>query len=217
MATGIEKAAATEPLARDRRPASRLKRQKGHGCGAFSASAEMQQASKCLHPASWGRAVSSEKTDMKLPERDAANNRPLARQQAKERDMQGFQADPAIQHVEFAAPVADLASRRVARQSPSDPPLRCVSSGYLSDGCSCTATIPAGVVADAWAHQKRAGVHGDRFFHFTWRSAVWLAYGLKNGRIGGVYCPQHSAERDLRSLSNGPGQEGARRSIALAG
>jgi hypothetical protein len=165
--------------------------------------------------------VSSEKTDMNLPERDPVNNRPDARQQAKERHMQGFQTDPTTRpsrpDVEFAAPVADLASRRVARQSPSDPPLRCVSSGYLSDGCSCPATIPAGVVADAWARQKRAGVHGDRFFHFTWRSAVWLAYGLKNGRIRGVYCPQHSTERDLRSLTDGPGQAVARRSIALTG
>jgi hypothetical protein len=163
--------------------------------------------------------VSSEKTDMKLPEKDAANDRPDARQQAKERHMQGFQTDPVPSRpdVEFAAPVADLASRRVARQSPSDPPLRCVSSGYLSDGCSCPVTIPAGVVADAWASQKRAGVHGDRFFHFTWRSAVWLAYGLKNGRIRGVYCPQHCTERDLRSLTDGPGQEVARRSIALTG
>ncbi len=81
-----------------------------------------------------------------------------------------------------------------------DRPLRCVSSGYLSDGCSCRSSIPASVVTAAWGGEReRSGAHADRFFHFAWRGDVWLAYGLKNGRVRGVYCPSHSAERDEHS------------------
>jgi hypothetical protein len=43
-------------------------------------------------------------------------------------------------------------------------------------------------------------VRADRFFHFTWQGGVWLTYGLKDGRVRGIYCPSHSAERDARSL-----------------
>lgn len=120
-------------------------------------------------------------------------------------------------NVELTAAVTDLATRRIMRGAPRQPALRCVSSGYLSDGCSCPVTIPSGVVTDAWAGQMRAGVYGDRFFHFTWQGEVWLAYGLKDGRIRGVYCPEHSAERDRRSSSEQPGEEGARANIALTG
>jgi hypothetical protein len=113
--------------------------------------------------------------------------------------------------------VSDMSARRIMRTSPENPPLRCVSSGYLSGGCSCRATIPTGVVTDAWAHQQRAGMRGDQFFHFTWRAEVWLAFGLSDGRIRGVYCPEHSAERDQRSLDERTGEEGARATIALTG
>jgi hypothetical protein len=120
--------------------------------------------------------------------------------------------------VELDAVVSDISARRIMRlSSPENPPLRCVSSGYLSDGCSCRAAIPAGVVTDAWASRQRAGVRGDQFFHFTWRAEVWLAFGLSDGRIRGVYCPEHSAERDQRSLDWQAGEEGARASIALTG
>jgi hypothetical protein len=37
------------------------------------------------------------------------------------------------------------------------------------------------------------------FFHFAWQSAVWLAFGLADGQVRGVYCPIHRAERDARS------------------
>jgi hypothetical protein len=119
--------------------------------------------------------------------------------------------------VELAAVVTDIAGRRIMRTRPSDPPLRCVSSGYLSDGSSCTATIPTGVVTDAWAREKRAGVFGDRFFHFTWQGEVWLGYGLKSGEVRGVYCPVHSADREQRSSTDGAGEERARADIALTG
>jgi hypothetical protein len=77
--------------------------------------------------------------------------------------------------------------------------LRCVSSGYLSGGCSCRSAIPSSVVTAAWAsvlaheHESR-----DRFFRFAWRGGVWLAFGLQDGRVRGVYCPEHSAARAER-------------------
>jgi hypothetical protein len=135
--------------------------------------------------------------------------------------MEGFQPHPPTdgpaQRVEFAAVVTDLASRRITRKSPSDPPLRCVSSGYMADGCSCRATIPAGAVTDAWARERRSGAHGDRFFHFTWGGEVWAAYGLKNGLVRGVYCPEHTAERERRTLADDSGQESTPAKVALTG
>jgi hypothetical protein len=120
--------------------------------------------------------------------------------------------------VELDAVVSDMNARRFMRmRNPENPPLRCVSSGYFSDGCSCRATIPTGVVTDAWARQQRAGVRGDQFFHFTWRAEVWLAFGLSDGRIRGVYCPEHCSERDQRTVDQVAGEEGARASIALTG
>ncbi len=134
--------------------------------------------------------------------------------------MERKRTDPADERqgvdVEFAAPVIDIASRRMLRENPSDPRLRCVSSGYLSDGCSCRSSIPTSAVTDAWARERRAGVCGDRYFHFTWQGAVWLAYALRDGRIRGVYCPVHSAERDQRSLTEGLGEPSAQ-TIALTG
>jgi hypothetical protein len=75
--------------------------------------------------------------------------------------------------------------------------LRCVSSGYLSHGCPCEAEVPAEVVVAAWARERTSG-RGDRFFKFVWHGGVWLGYGLRNGRVRGVYCPEHSAERAER-------------------
>jgi hypothetical protein len=124
---------------------------------------------------------------------------------------------PAPLEVEMAAVVTELATRRIMRRNDSDPSLRCVSSGYMSDDGSCRTIIPTGVVTDAWASQQRAGVRGDRLFHFTWRGELWLAYGLKNGRIRGVYCPTHTAERDGRSATPDSGEEGARASLAVTG
>jgi len=119
--------------------------------------------------------------------------------------------------VELAAPVTDLSTRRSMRRDPSAPRLKCVSSGYLSGGSSCPETIPSGVVTDAWAAQQRAGVSGDRFFHFTWRGEVWLAFGRRNGRIRGIYCPIHSAERDQRVPVLDSSREAARANIAMTG
>lgn len=84
---------------------------------------------------------------------------------------------------------------------PLDGLLRCVSSGYMSDGCSCQATIPANVAMAAWAHElELLGTNEDRFFRFAWRGGVWFAFGLQDGRVRGVYCPRHSAARAERSF-----------------
>ncbi len=81
-----------------------------------------------------------------------------------------------------------------------DHQLRCVSSGYLADGCSCQATVPAGIVGAAWAHElQHTPASEDQFFRFIWRGGEWLGYGLRDGRVRGVYCPEHSARRAERS------------------
>jgi hypothetical protein len=81
-------------------------------------------------------------------------------------------------------------------------PLRCVSSGYLSHGCSCSERVPAAVAIDAWHRElERGRTHEDPhngFFHFSWHDGVWLAYGLPGGQVRGVYCPAHRSEREQR-------------------
>jgi hypothetical protein len=78
--------------------------------------------------------------------------------------------------------------------------LRCVSSGYLSDGCSCQKTVPDNVASAAWARQlEHTPVLEDQFFRFMWRDGEWLAYGLRDGSVRGVYCPEHNARRTARS------------------
>ncbi|HYB23216.1 MAG TPA: hypothetical protein VED41_05430 [Solirubrobacteraceae bacterium] len=79
-------------------------------------------------------------------------------------------------------------------------PLRCVSSGYMADGCSCQAAVPASVVTAAWAQElRRVGAREDQFFTFPFGGGQWLAYGLRDGRVRGVYCPVHSARRAQRT------------------
>jgi hypothetical protein len=81
--------------------------------------------------------------------------------------------------------------------------LRCVSSGYMGDGCSCQETVPADVVRAAWAYRlERRSVQEDQFFTFVWQSGQWLAYGLRDGRVRGVYCPEHSAMRAKHSCDS---------------
>jgi hypothetical protein len=77
--------------------------------------------------------------------------------------------------------------------------LRCVSSGYLSDGCSCEATVPARVAGAAWARElERAPAREDQFFRFLWKGGEWRAYGLCDGRVR-----EHSARRGERSSERG--------------
>jgi hypothetical protein len=81
--------------------------------------------------------------------------------------------------------------------------VRCVASGYLADGCSCGSTVPAQVLHSAWASEQDSGVLGDGFFRFDFNGEVWLSYGLQDGRVRGVYCPEHATQRDRRAALSG--------------
>ena len=81
----------------------------------------------------------------------------------------------------------------------SELPLRCVWSG-AGDGCSCKARIEREVVMRAWRRELDAS--GDpeaRFFHFIADGGVWMAYGMSDGQVRGVYCPSHNSQRAERS------------------
>lgn len=78
-------------------------------------------------------------------------------------------------------------------------PLRCVSSGQL-DGCSCRSRIAKDVVLRAWSRELEASGESEaRFFHFIADDGVWMAYGLADGDVRGVYCPSHNSQRAERS------------------
>ena len=81
-----------------------------------------------------------------------------------------------------------------------DEPLTCVWSGFPGHERSCRSRIPAGVVVRAWQREMQLTGAADGFFHFAWRSGVWLGYGLGEGGVRGVYCPAHRAERESRGL-----------------
>jgi len=79
--------------------------------------------------------------------------------------------------------------------------LPCVWSGVTANGCSCTSSIPEDVVTAAWRRElEQVSERADRFFRFTWQNDVWLAYGLMDGRVRGVHCPPHRAEREERAF-----------------
>src|ERR1700742_2249606 len=66
-------------------------------------------------------------------------------------------------------------------------PLRCVWSGS-ADRCSCSSRIDREVVADAWQRELEvSGDHEARFFHFIWDGGVWMADGVENGEVRGLY------------------------------
>jgi hypothetical protein len=94
--------------------------------------------------------------------------------------------------------VIDMHSHGAARSRGAGPALQCVSSGYMSGGCSCPRTVPAGVVRAAWLAELERGATGDSFFQAAWGGQTWLAFGLEDGQIRGVYCPAHRAEREAR-------------------
>jgi hypothetical protein len=96
----------------------------------------------------------------------------------------------------FSGLLADLTIPLGAQEAERS--LRCVSSGYLAEGCSCGETIPYHVVTTAWTRALSRG-HAEGFFRFPWQEQVWLAYGLYDGHVRGVYCPAHSAERARRA------------------
>lgn len=79
-------------------------------------------------------------------------------------------------------------------------PLKCVWSGFPDHERSCRSRIPASVVVRAWHRELQLKGADEGFFHFSWRSGVWLGYGLSDGGVRGVYCPTHRAERESRGL-----------------
>lgn len=91
--------------------------------------------------------------------------------------------------------------------------LRCISSGYLSHGCRCHFTIPEHVAVEAWERECMFGHVADRFFRVLWRDEVWLAYGVADGTVRGVYCPDHRAEREERAFDLGIVSEAAEKEL----
>lgn len=99
--------------------------------------------------------------------------------------------------VERQGVVIDM-RRHPAGRRREEPSLQCVSSGYMAESCSCPQTIPASVVTSAWLAELDRGAAESRLFQVAWRGAVWLAFGLEDGQIRGVYCPAHRALREAR-------------------
>jgi hypothetical protein len=82
----------------------------------------------------------------------------------------------------------------------AEEPLKCVWSGHPHYNRDCRSRIPASVVIKAWQREMQIKGTLEGFFHFSWRSGVWLAFGLKDGRVRGVYCPTHCSERESRGV-----------------
>jgi hypothetical protein len=78
--------------------------------------------------------------------------------------------------------------------------LRCVWSNHPDHTRDCRARIPADVVTRAWRRETEEYDTPEGFFYFSWNDAVWLAYGFRDGRVRGVYCPTHCAERTANLL-----------------
>jgi hypothetical protein len=96
----------------------------------------------------------------------------------------------------------------------ADEPLKCVWSGFPHYDRSCRSRIPASVVRKAWSREMQLKGTEEGFFYFSWRSGVWLAYGLRDGGVRGVYCPTHCSERDSRDSSEEA--EAANRPVGIA-
>jgi hypothetical protein len=83
-------------------------------------------------------------------------------------------------------------------------PLQCVWTRQPTNDHRCRARVPARRVAAAWRRELEPGGARGGFFHFEWRGEEWLAYGLPDGEVRGVYCPTHRAQREER-LGYDPG------------
>lgn len=103
-------------------------------------------------------------------------------------------------------------------------PLRCVWTSQPDNAHSCRARVPARAVTAAWRAELDSGRACAGFFHFVWRGRVWLAYGVTDGSVRGIYCPAHRAEREqrlgydpdlVRPAPAAPADRPAERSVAL--
>jgi hypothetical protein len=106
---------------------------------------------------------------------------------------------------------AQLRSVEASPVEATEEPLKCVWSGYPAYERNCRSRIPASVVIKAWQREMHLKGTVEGFFNFSWRNGVWLAYGLEDGGVRGVYCPTHCSERDSRGAqdedqeADGPG------------
>jgi hypothetical protein len=149
--------------------------------------------------------ISCPKRAVRLPEKGSRRDAVVAIEAHDETELADMETDLAtigrtqvhVVLVEDPAP----SRRRITPARTPQRALRCVSSGYLADGCSCRSAIPADVVTAVWRREQPAGDGRDGFFRFAWRGGVWLAYGRADGGVRGVYCPEHSAEREERSFA----------------
>jgi hypothetical protein len=90
----------------------------------------------------------------------------------------------------------------------AEEPMKCVWSGYPHYDRDCRSRIPASVVIRAWQREMQLKDTVEGFFYFSWRNGVWLAFGLRDGRVRGVYCPTHCSERDSREVQEDPPADG---------
>jgi hypothetical protein len=87
--------------------------------------------------------------------------------------------------------------------------VRCVWSSHHDHVRNCPMRIPRVVILAAWdQYAAREGVR-EGFFHITWGGGVWLAYGVQDGGVRGVYCPTHCAQRDAREAPSAAAREAA--------
>jgi hypothetical protein len=84
----------------------------------------------------------------------------------------------------------------------AEEPMRCVWSGYPHYDRNCRSRIPPSVVAKAWQREMQLKGTIEGFFYFSWRTGVWLGFGLKDGGVRGIYCPTHCSERDSREAQD---------------
>jgi hypothetical protein len=85
---------------------------------------------------------------------------------------------------------------RAVRVNVDDFPRQCVWTRHPANDHRCRSRVPARRVAGAWRRELELGGERAGFFHFDWRGEAWLAYGLPDGEVRGVYCPTHRAERE---------------------
>jgi hypothetical protein len=104
------------------------------------------------------------------------------------------------------------------RDPEPEEPLKCVWSGYPHYERDCRSRIPASVVVKAWHREMQVKGTVEGFFYFSWRSGVWLGYGLQDGGVRGVYCPTHCSQRDLRDVTveRSGGHVGDRAGLAVS-
>jgi len=103
--------------------------------------------------------------------------------------MSALSPRPDSQHPSLrpAGVLIQMPSRAGLRADAAEGSLRCVSSGYMADGCSCLSTIPMRVVATAWARQRMRGEAPEEgLFRFAWQGELWLAFAQAGG-FRGVY------------------------------